>query len=81
MKIGKVKNKSLQKFIWLINLTLDQRSIPKIKQIKEELNCCKGTAYTYRRALRHIFHEILPPRPPQPLPQEDPGMQQNLDEY
>ena len=57
MAIGKVKTKTLIKMVNLIALTLDLRQIPSVDQIRIYLECCKGTAYKYQRALRCIFPE------------------------
>ena len=73
IRIGKIKTKTLVKFIILVNLTLNQRSIATINQIREELGCSRGTAYYYRRALRHLFPENFPPR--------NTDVQQNLNNY
>jgi hypothetical protein len=76
MKIGKIHNISLLKFLFLFNKTLDERSIPTVKRIMKDFGCCIGTAYTYRRALRNVLPETLPPKPT-----KDPGTQQNIANY
>ena len=43
-------------------------------QIIEELDCCKGTAYKYRRALRYLLPSEFPPK-------RETVRQQILDEY
>jgi hypothetical protein len=62
IKIGKVKTKTLQKFILLVDLTLEQRNIATIIQIMLALGCSRGTAYNYRRALRCILPDTFPPK-------------------
>jgi hypothetical protein len=76
MEIGEIKNNSVKKFLYLYIKTLNQRSIPAVKEIMQDLECCIGTAYTYRRALRIILPETLPPKPT-----IDQGKQQNIANY
>jgi hypothetical protein len=55
MKIGKINNRTLHKLLTLISLTFDKRAILTVDEIMSALDCCKGTAYQYQRALRYLF--------------------------
>jgi hypothetical protein len=57
LKIGKLKTKTLLKFIDLVILTVQIRRVLTVNEIMNNLGCCKGTAYQYQRALRCMFPE------------------------
>jgi hypothetical protein len=58
LKDGKIRIKTLVKFLSLVNLTRDRNRLLTVEEIVEEIHCCKGHAYNYRRALEIVF----PPR-------------------
>lgn len=57
MPIGKIRIKTLVKFLNLCYLILEQVRLPTIQEIVNENNCCKGHAYNYLRALKYLYPE------------------------
>jgi hypothetical protein len=57
MREGKIRVKSLLKFLALFNLARDRNRLLTVEEIVEEIQCCKGHAYNYLRALKRLFPE------------------------
>lgn len=55
--IGKIRIKTLVKFLDLCNLTLQEYRLPTVYEIMQYNSCCKSNAYNYLRALRYLFTE------------------------
>ena len=57
MPMGKIRIKTLVKFLRLCALTLQECRLPTVYEIMEYNSCCKSNAYNYLRALRCLFSE------------------------
>jgi hypothetical protein len=57
LRIGKIRIKTLRKFLRLCNLTFQEYRLPTVWEIMERLSCCRSNAYNYLRALRYLFSE------------------------
>jgi len=57
MPRGRIRIKTLIKFLNLCYVTLRQHRLPTVYEIMEYNSCCKSNAYNYLRALRHLFSE------------------------
>jgi len=55
MREGKIRVKSLLKFLALFNLARDRNRLLTVEEIIEEIHCCRGHAYNYYRALKKLF--------------------------
>jgi len=55
MREGKIRVKSLLKFLALFNLARDRNRLLTVEEIVEEIHCCRGHAYNYYRALKKLF--------------------------
>jgi hypothetical protein len=58
MPRGKIRIKTLIKFLTLCGSTMERRRLLTLDEIVEEIHCSKGHAYNYQRALGILF----PPR-------------------
>jgi hypothetical protein len=56
---GKIRVKSLNKFLALYNLRRDKGSALTVEEVMNEIHCCRGHAYNYLRALDKLFSSIL----------------------
>lgn len=59
MREGKIRVKSLLKFLALFNLARDRNRLLTVEEIVEEIHCCKGHAYNYLRVLRKLLSSII----------------------
>lgn len=57
MPRGRIRIKSLVKFLRLSALARERNRMLTIDEITQEIHCCRSHAYNYRRALR----QMLPP--------------------
>ena len=55
MKIGFIRIKTLRQLLFLCYRTVENSELPTVYQIMDYIGCCKGNAYNYLRALRHLF--------------------------
>jgi hypothetical protein len=56
---GKIRIKSLSKFLNLVNKARDKGRILTIQEIMEEIHCCRGHAYNYLRALKKLLSSMI----------------------
>lgn len=56
---GKIRVKTLNKFLALCNLVRDKQRPLTVEEVVEEIHCCRGHAYNYLRALDKLFLSIL----------------------
>ena len=59
MKNGKIRIKTLVKFLSLVNLSRDRNRLLTVEEIVEEIHCCKGHAYNYLRALDKLLSSLI----------------------
>jgi hypothetical protein len=57
--VGKIRIKTLNKLLALYSLRKDRNRPLTVQEITEEIHCCKGHAYNYRRALEILFPPAL----------------------
>jgi len=57
MPRGKIRIKTLVKFLKLSTLAKERNRLLTIDEIIQEIHCCRSHAYNYRRALE----KLLPP--------------------
>jgi hypothetical protein len=55
MSPGIIRIKTLNKFLSLCALCMDGNRILTIDEIMQEIHCCRGHAYNYRRALAQMY--------------------------
>jgi hypothetical protein len=55
LRVGKIRIKTLNKFLNLFNLVRDRNRLLTVEEIMEEIHCCRGHAYNYYRALKNLF--------------------------
>ena len=59
LRTGKIRIKTLNKFLALFNLARDKGRILTVQEVMEANQCCKGNAYNYLRALKKLFSSII----------------------
>jgi hypothetical protein len=59
MREGKIRVKSLLKFLSLFNLARDKGEALTVEEVMEEIYCCKGHAYNYLRALKKLLSSTI----------------------
>jgi len=59
LRDGKIRVKTLVKFLSLFNLARDKGEALTVQEIMEEIHCCKGHAYNYLRALKKLFSSLI----------------------
>ena len=59
LKSGKIRIKTLVKFLSLVNLSRDRNRLLTVEEIMEEIHCCKGHAYNYLRALKKFLSSMI----------------------
>jgi hypothetical protein len=59
MAKGKIKVKTLNKFLKLFNLRREKNRPLTVKEISEAIKCSSGHAYNYRNALEKLFSALL----------------------
>jgi hypothetical protein len=59
LKNGKIRIKTLVKFLSLVNLSRDRNRLLTVEEIVEEIHCCKGHAYNYLRALDKLLSSLI----------------------
>ena len=59
MKNGKIRVKTLLKFLAVFNSSRDKNRILTVEEIMEEIHCCKSNAYNYLRALKKLLSSII----------------------
>jgi hypothetical protein len=52
---NRIRHKTIRKLFYLVNLVVDKKRMLSIKEIMDELLCCKSTAYSYRAALTTLI--------------------------
>jgi len=55
LRTGRIRIKTLKKFLALYNLARDKGRSLTAQEIVEEINCCKSHAYNYLRALDKLL--------------------------
>lgn len=56
---GKIRIKTLVKFLNLVNLTRDRNRLLNAEEVATEIHCCKSHAYNYVRALKKLLYTII----------------------
>jgi len=59
LRNGKIRIKTLVKFLKLYNLTRDRNRILTVEEVMEAINCCRGHSYNYLRALKKLFSSMI----------------------
>ena len=59
MKNGKIRIKTLNKFLNLFNLARDKNRILTVEEVMEAIGCCKSHAYNYLRALDRFLSSMI----------------------
>ena len=59
MKDGKIRVKTLLKFLAVFNSARDKNRILTVEEIMEEIHCCKNHAYNYLRALKRLLASLI----------------------
>lgn len=59
MRNGKIRIKTLVKFLRLCTIARDRNRPLVVQEVMLELNCCKSNAYNYVRALDKLFSSML----------------------
>lgn len=59
MRVGKIRIKTLNKFLTLFNLARDKGRMLTIKEVMEINQCCKSNAYNYLRALKKLLSSTI----------------------
>jgi hypothetical protein len=57
MPRGKIRIKTLVKFLGLCDLTIERNRILGVDEVIQEIHCCRSNAYNYYRALKVLFPE------------------------
>ncbi len=56
---GKIRIKTLEKFVTLFNMSRDQGRLLSVEEIMATLGYCKGHSYNYQRALKKTLYPLL----------------------
>jgi hypothetical protein len=59
MPRGRIRIKTLVKFLRLCSLAKERNRLLTIDEIIQELHCCRSHAYNYHRALEQLFPPTL----------------------
>jgi len=59
LRNGKIRIKTLVKFLKLYNLTRDRNRILTVEEVMEAINCCKSNAYNYLKALDKLLSSLI----------------------
>ena len=59
LKEGKIRVKTLLKFLTVFNSARDKNRILTVEEIMEEIHCCKSNAYNYLRALDKLLSSLI----------------------
>ena len=59
MRDGKIRIKTLNKFLDLFNLARDKNRILTVEEIMEEIDCCRSHAYNYLKALDKLLSSLI----------------------
>ena len=59
MRDGKIRVKTLLKFLAVFNSARDRNRILTVEEIMEEIHCCKSHAYNYLKALDKLLSSLI----------------------
>lgn len=61
MRPGRIRVKTLVKFLTLYSLVRDRRRNLTVNEVVASIHCCKGHAYNYLRALDKLLETQMAP--------------------
>lgn len=59
MRTGKIRVKTLVKFLDLYNLARDKGRPLTVNEVVDRIKCCRGHAYNYVRAVERLLSSTL----------------------